>query len=1661
MSSYKAGQPEASGPGDPPRFGFDIGRCVVADVESYPGRWLVGFHGPDRSGKPTTHVVDGDRAKLARALATLAERGLTLVTFNGDHYDVPVIRAILQGFDPYAIGTAIIKGERLPIAISSLPPLGVDHIDLAERVRRGRTFDGLKLVAARLGRPALRELPYPPGTILTDEQWDEVRAYNAFDLSHTMALLERFAPELQALAALSEEQGQDLRSVPTPRVVESVFLDAFRRARGTDPARPEVPGEVVYRGVPGVVEPRTPGAAAWYREVVGRPLAVVRDGEGRAEVAVPNRRFEIGRLGVSVGSGGLHSIDGRRVHYATRRHSLVAIDVSSFYPSLMATKGIAPRAYGDVGAATFRGILERRLEVKRLAKEAADPAERARLDIQASALKLVLNSTFGKLGDRFSSLFDPSAFLAVTISGQLMVIDLIERLGAAGARVLSANTDGLFLRVRRDDRRWREVLRGWESDTGMSLELDQLRRLVILATNIYATLDRRGNVKRHGDGLRGELGPKLMPAMLVVNDAVADALLRDVPPERTVAACEDPVRFCSVTKRGPKVVGAFLVDATDGSESELGKVNRWYKSRGSTLRIEHRLESGRKTTPPKATAIGMATDLVPGVLPDDLDRSWYIAEARKAIQATPGYRHRSLKRLENHPLALEAHARGLAPVPKWAGKAQPKGADRSIATYLWPWSKYHTVGTYTGPQVGILVLDVDVAAHFRRWVDRGNSPLLQDRWRDLDGCLVSCRGDATPEQVRTGRGRGKLIFRLESGGDSPHPLAKVAQAHWLKARGIEVFYGHGMPSVLGEHPDGTEYRLDGTLDEGPSWLLEGLVPAKRLPRGGGDPARPRLDPEADGHAHEPVAVDPARLDGLPGELARFAPELGEASVGWRTKDLIDDRTIWVGTCPFEHGSGTSTDGDLYAGYNALGVPYVRCMHTSCTSIPEVDRRLKEASRPPSRPAVEPPPINPTDITRAMLEDLDAGRVSRHHAGTGAGKTYSMGQVAALRWREDKATLIALPTVRLAEEVVDLLRAFAPDAFEAGAIATIYGRKLSLLDGDDDGGDDDGEEDCGKYPIDEDVRIVVSTHAQLGRRGFSRYLRGIWEKLAPDDKHPGRPVYSLIIDEAGEFLSMCRWEIPLNHRVKEQGDPDRSGGWLIPQDKCPKSSRSGNCGNCRLVKHGGNPRFNRYGIRELRTPPRIEVDAEGSPLYHPRSPLKVTKGDLSAGEPVKVGDTTFAAEVWAWRGRPIDEVSRRDASTYIFRRDRETGSQPAETPTEVLGHLLEFAHRPCVTYEFAVDEEGKALKAEDLAARIAIEDKRWDDGVTFPHRTCDAPRLLLTDLLAMEKIRRHAAAHGAGVIFAGATFGPDDAEVMRSVWPALVDREHGHPDRKLDRVAIVTPAGYHGVAALVGEDGRLVTAPLEAHGKGLVFCPRRASATALYEAVAMRQPSARLAVENHEQLSTRKTLHDRGEVPLGTFVTYSRGVLGTGANILHIRHLVVDANAFRAIGSFTPGTMTPEEFNRNRAEEQTALILQNVGRALRGEVGKTVVIIVLNADDHLLAALKANPAILQGCERPPVFATGGKDLGQLVDQAGRWLAAGGGDWPAPDPAKAKPNRAGRTSRKTREDVLATAEDAINACVEWRVFVTKHHPQRYLDAAELDALKTRFAEKLLPK
>jgi hypothetical protein len=289
-------------------YPFDPARCVIFDVECFPGpRWMCGFLGPGPDGGLRHVVVDGDPDKLRRVLAKVRKRGLCLVGYNSRDYDLPILRAVLAGADPHALSREIVghDGRGLPESawerLRGWPKIRVDHLDLAARTRDMGRIVSLKVLAANLGWRRLRELPHDPEGTLTDSQWREVKGYNLNDLEVTRAVLVHFTPVLRQIAALSERFGTDLRNVHQAGIAQAVLCKAYRREHGAWPEKMDVPASIGYTQPPAVSRPRGEAAAVWFDRLTSERFPMV---DGKADVPGPTSPIVIGGATLSVGKGG-------------------------------------------------------------------------------------------------------------------------------------------------------------------------------------------------------------------------------------------------------------------------------------------------------------------------------------------------------------------------------------------------------------------------------------------------------------------------------------------------------------------------------------------------------------------------------------------------------------------------------------------------------------------------------------------------------------------------------------------------------------------------------------------------------------------------------------------------------------------------------------------------------------------------------------------------------------------------------------------------------------------------------------------------------------------------------------------------------------------------------------------------------------------------------------------------------------------------------------------------------------------------------------------------------------------------------------------------------------------------------------------------------------
>ena len=113
---------------------------------------------------------------------------------------------------------------------------------------------------------------------------------------------------------------------------------------------------------------------------------------------------------------------------------LLNIDVASYYPNLIRCYDFMSRAVSN--PKIFADVIDKRL----MYKKEKNPI--------ANSLKIVLNATYGAMKDQYSNLYDPLMANNVCVNGQLLLIDLIEKIEDY-CDILNTNTDGLIVKCKK------------------------------------------------------------------------------------------------------------------------------------------------------------------------------------------------------------------------------------------------------------------------------------------------------------------------------------------------------------------------------------------------------------------------------------------------------------------------------------------------------------------------------------------------------------------------------------------------------------------------------------------------------------------------------------------------------------------------------------------------------------------------------------------------------------------------------------------------------------------------------------------------------------------------------------------------------------------------------------------------------------------------------------------------------------------------------------------------------------------------------------------------------------------------------------------------------------------------------------------------------------
>lgn len=194
--------------------------------------------------------------------------------------------------------------------------------------------------------------------------------------------------------------------------------------------------------------------------------------------------------------GGIHTENKPMIFEADDEYEIIDWDVTSYYPAIIINNGRYPMHLGKEFLRGYKQMFDKRIELKPLAKKDK------KIKGIVGALKLAVNSVYGKSSDMQNWIYDRQLTMFTTITGELSIMMLAEMYETNGIHVISANTDGVTVRIHKNKLNdMRKINTWWENLTTYELEATHYQKIIFSTVNDYLAIKTDGEIKKKGDFL--------------------------------------------------------------------------------------------------------------------------------------------------------------------------------------------------------------------------------------------------------------------------------------------------------------------------------------------------------------------------------------------------------------------------------------------------------------------------------------------------------------------------------------------------------------------------------------------------------------------------------------------------------------------------------------------------------------------------------------------------------------------------------------------------------------------------------------------------------------------------------------------------------------------------------------------------------------------------------------------------------------------------------------------------------------------------------------------------------------------------------------------------------------------------------------------------------
>lgn len=247
-------------------------------------------------------------------------------------------------------------------------------------------------------------------------------------------------------------------------------------------------------------------------------------------------------------------------------------------------------------------------------------------------MKIVINSIYGKLGFEAGDICDRLAVLKVTINGQLLLLKCCEELELAGLEVMSANTDGIVVKVPKTKKDvYDKIIKDWCEYTGLEMDSEEYKCYINRDINNYLIEETNGKVS-----YKGALNPFMYSVdlskgydMPIVAQAVVNYFLYNKPILETLYEARNVLDFCKTQNVGRN----FHVEFTTGMNRTILQRNvRFYVTNSGGVIEKVTTNSGARSNMCAGYKVSVLNTLDDQTIEfRDINYNYYYNEAIKII----------------------------------------------------------------------------------------------------------------------------------------------------------------------------------------------------------------------------------------------------------------------------------------------------------------------------------------------------------------------------------------------------------------------------------------------------------------------------------------------------------------------------------------------------------------------------------------------------------------------------------------------------------------------------------------------------------------------------------------------------------------------------------------------------------------------------------------------------------------------------------------------------------------------------------------------------------------------------------------------------------------------------------------------------------------------